>query len=313
MRWFGGVRRKAPAGTALQDPLPLNESPNDGSPTSMIAGRERVRGVPYALPADMEEINRLDFQHYMLRYAFQGNYAAPIGSPSSILDAGTGTGRWAIEMAHAFPNANVIGIDVKPPAVDQQASFGAGVDLRPPNYSFVPGNLLEGLSFADGSFDFVHMRLLFTAIPHDRWPFVVGELARITRPGGWIELVDSIGLINGGPNVDLLMNWIRQLAARRAVDLMDGSRIAQYVQDAGLRRVVSHRVDLPTGQHGQRLGSLVATDFLSVCKGFGGVAVSQGLVTQAQWDETVAQAEVDLNVPTYRCVTPFFIAYGQRS
>jgi hypothetical protein len=58
------------------------------------------------------------------------------------------------------------------------------------------------------------------------------------------------------------------------VDLMDGSRIAQYVQGAGLVKGVSQRFDLPTGQHGGRLGSLVAADFFSVCRGFGGVAVA---------------------------------------
>ncbi len=307
MPWFGWSRKK---GSSAGTQVGVMEF--DGSPTTMIAGRERVQGLPYALPADMEEINRLDFQHYMLRHAFQGNFAAPIMDPISILDAGTGTGRWAIELAYAFPNANVIGLDVKPPAVDQQANAGAGMDVRPPNYSFVPGNLLEGLSFNDGAFDFVHMRLLFTAIPHDRWPFVVSELARVTRRGGWVELVDSIGLVNGGPHVERLMEWIRQLAARRAVDLADGSRVAQYVQGAGLTHVVARRIDLPTGAHGQRLGSLVATDFFSVCKGFGGVAVSQGLTTQQAWDETMALAQGDLMTSRYRCVTPFYIAYGQQ-
>lgn len=308
MRWFGWFRRSSGNSTAtMEAPISM-----DGSPTMMMAGRERVVGLPYALPADLEEINRLDFQHYMLRYAFQGNYAAPIGSPHSILDAGTGTGRWAIEMAQTFPQANVIGLDVKPPAVDQQAEANAGMDTRPPNYAFTPGNLLEGLPFADATFDFVHQRLLFTAIPHDRWPYVLSELVRVTRPGGWIELVDSIGLVNGGPNVEMLMDWIRQLSARRGVDLMDGSRVADYVRGSGLTNVAAHRFDLPTGQHGQRLGTLVATDFFSVCKGFGGVAVAQGVTTQEQWDTTLAHAQADLATPAYRCVTPFFIAYGQR-
>jgi tRNA G46 methylase TrmB len=90
----------------------------------------------------MEEINRLDFQHYMLRYAFRGNYAAPIRDPVSILDAGTGTGRWAIEMAQLFPRAEVVGVDVKPPAVDELAAKRPMADQRPPNYRFIPGNLL---------------------------------------------------------------------------------------------------------------------------------------------------------------------------
>jgi len=69
------------------------------------------------------------------------------------------------------------------------ADAGVGVDLRPPNYAFVAGNILEGLPFADGGFDFVHMRLVFFAIPADRWPFVIGELVRVTRLGaGWNRL-----------------------------------------------------------------------------------------------------------------------------
>ncbi|MGH2517124.1 MAG: class I SAM-dependent methyltransferase, partial [Ktedonobacterales bacterium] len=284
----------------------------EGSPTAVIGGRERVVGLPYALPADMEEINRLDFQHYMLRYAFRGNYAAPVGDPASILDAGTGTGRWAVEMAQHFPRADVIGVDVKPPAVDERAANSLTADPRPANYRFVPGNLLEGLPFPDGSFDFVHMRLLFTAIPHDRWPAVVAELVRVTRPGGWVELVDSIGLANGGPHVEQLMEWIRQLSSRRGVDLMDGGRVADYLYRAPLINLQTHRMDLPTGKYGGRLGTLVATDFISVCRGYGGMISASGLTTQARFDDMVAGMQADLDAPDCRCVTPFFIAFGQR-
>lgn len=306
MGLFGRFRRGARA--AVADPRA-----EEGSPTAVMGGRERVVGVPYALPADLEEINRLDFQHYMLRYAFQGNYAAPIGNPMSILDAGTGTGRWAIEMAQLFPLANVIGVDIKPPAVDERAERSRQADPRPENYRFVPGNMLEGLPFPDGSFDFVHMRLLFTAIPHDRWPSVVNELVRVTRPGGWVELVDSIGLTNGGPHVELLMEWIRQLSSRRGVDLMDGGRIGDYVREAPLSNVQTHRVDLPTGRYGGRIGTLVATDFVSVCKGYAGMLAASGVATQEQIEAAVAGMQVDLNAPDCRCITPFFIAFGQRA
>lgn len=304
MDWFGWLRRKQQA--------PSGAMTFSVSPTDIVAGRSRVVGLPYALPADGEEVNRLDFQHYMLRFAFQGNYAAPIQAPASILDAGTGTGRWAIEMAQTFPHANVIGVDVKPPAMDERASTRPDTDLRPQNYSFVPGNLLEGLPFADRTFDYVHQRLLFTAIPHDRWPSVLQELIRVTRPGGWIELVDSIGLANGGPNVEQLMDWIRSLSARRGVDLMDGSRIGDYMRATPLRQQNVRRIDLPTGTHGGRLGRMVATDFFSVCRGFGGLAVAQGITTQSAWDTVLERAQADLTVPSNKCVTPFFITYGQR-
>ncbi|HKT40269.1 MAG TPA: hypothetical protein VJR48_18000, partial [Ktedonobacterales bacterium] len=112
MRWFGWFRGEPQVTSRVKGGFALNDAV-----TGIVAGRERVVGLPYALPADGEEVNRLDFQHYMLRYAFQGNFAAPIAQPVSILDVGTGTGRWAIEMAITFPDVNVIGLDVKPPAV----------------------------------------------------------------------------------------------------------------------------------------------------------------------------------------------------
>src|SRR5579884_281287 len=210
MALFGWLRR----GRRTGDAAALAErgaggAVGEANPLMLIHGRTRTAGVPYALPRDMEEINRLDFQHYMLRFAFQGLYAAPIGAPASILDVGTGTGRWAIEMAELFPAARVVGLDVNPPPPDERAS--RGVDMRPPNYQFTPGNILEGLPFPDGAFDFVHMRLLFTGMPLDRWPSVIGELARVARPGGWVESVESANLLQTGPAFAQVQTWLNQV------------------------------------------------------------------------------------------------------
>ncbi len=127
--------------------------------------RRRLTEAPYVLPSDDKEINRLDFQHYMLRYSLRGNYAAPIQTPFSILDVGSGTGRWATEMARLFPSANVIGTDIAPPNPDAAPQDEAG---KPDNFAFVQGNVLERLPFPDDTFDFTHMRLLLFAIPEAR-------------------------------------------------------------------------------------------------------------------------------------------------
>src|SRR5262249_2787590 len=186
MRWLAWLQRRQ-----------TRETEGVVEPTVVIGGRKRTVGIPYMLPADLEEINRLDFQHYLLRHAFQGNYAAPIRHPTSILDVGTGTGRWAWEMAAAFPQAHVIGLDINQPPSDAVP----GREVNPPNSAFRLANVLEGLPFPDGRFDFVHMRLMILALPADRWAFVVNELARVTRLGGWVESVEYGGEKNGGPAV----------------------------------------------------------------------------------------------------------------
>lgn len=301
MRWFGWFRKKPASAEAV------------GSSVAMIGGRLRKVGIPYALPADLEEQNRLDFQHYVLRFTFKGNYAAPIDNPRTILDVGCGTGLWAREMAAIFPQAEVTGFDVNMPPADERGGMAYGVPLRPPNYRFQAGNVLEGLPFPDQSFDFVHMRLLVLAIPHDRWPFVVGELARVARVGGWVESVEAGTLRSGGPATDLIMTWITTMLAQRGISFPDGGSVGELMRAAGLANVVAQEADLPFGPYGGRVGSLLATDFFNGARAYGGLFEKLGIATVEQFNQAMAQAAADTSSPEVRCISPFFIAYGQRA
>ena len=83
-----------------------------------------------------------------------------------------------------------MGVDIVPPA-STTASVRQGREDAPDNYVFVQGDVTKGLPFGDNTFDFVHMRLVVMALPATTWLPVVQELHRVTRPGGWIELVDT--------------------------------------------------------------------------------------------------------------------------
>jgi ubiquinone/menaquinone biosynthesis C-methylase UbiE len=304
MRWFGWLRRKPSALSAAHET------------TGMSAGRLRTRGVPYLLPYDVEELNRLDFQHYMLRAALRGNYAAPIDTPSSILDIGTGTGRWARELAATFPNATVIGVDLNPPPLDDVSEQGQGQghddELRPANYTFVPGNILEGLSFADGSFAFVHQRALLAAIPHDRWPSVAHELARLTKPGGWVESLEVTELQRGGPATTQLVNWLQAVLARRGVEFADGGKVADHLRQAGLVNIGTRVAHMPCGDAGGRTGKMLAADWFSLFNATNGFMVALGLTTAEEFDRVSAAARVELASSQGQCFMPVYIAYGQR-
>lgn len=57
----------------------------------------------------------MDLQHHLITMSLNGElYLAPLMNPTRILDIGTGTGLWAIEMADRFPKAMVIGTDLSP-------------------------------------------------------------------------------------------------------------------------------------------------------------------------------------------------------
>lgn len=272
-----------------------------------FGGRRHLTGVPYALPKDDQEVNRLDFQHYLLRLALRGNYAAPINNPHDILDVGCGSGRWPLEMAQLFPTANVIGVDLVPPPVDGDPTHYAG----PANYVFVTGNVLEGLPFGDRSFDFAHQRLLISALPASNWPAVVQELIRVTRRGGWVELVEGdIKAAQGGPALNQIGAWIYEAVGRRGIDVNMCRQIGVMLQRAEMANVMQREIRLPLGRQFGRVGAMMETNFLALFEGVKGLVIAMGIATQAEYEATLQEAirEIDRGSPA----GVLYIAYGQR-
>nr|ADE10096.1 AdoMet-MTases [Tremella fuciformis] len=145
----------------------------------------------YVLPADQQELDRLDHQHYGFK-ARQGgkNYLAPIkavlgndGRGKRILDVGTGSGIWAIEMAQEYPAAEVVGLDLAP----------VQKETVPENCRFEIDDASKGLPFPDGTFDVVHARLLTVGIRH--WRGLVNDMVRVLQPGGLAVLVEMDGML----------------------------------------------------------------------------------------------------------------------
>lgn len=272
-----------------------------------LMGRLFLRDVPYVLPKDMGEVNRLDFQHYMMRSALRGNYAAPIGTPDSILDVGSGTGRWAIEMATLFPRASVTGIDVAAPQPDEST---AGAIAQPANYHFVSGNVLEGLPFPDGSFTYVHQRYMIGAIPRDQWPYTVAELVRVTRHGGWIELVEAGTSRGGGAALATVDGWVASVLARRGLDIHLGSHLREFLEGAGASAVTVREINLPLGAHGGRIGTLVESDYFAAVDAMRAPVIALGMATEEEYDRAARAALRE--VQRGKCVFPVYVVYGHR-
>lgn len=67
----------------------------------------------YPLPNDEAEMERMDLKHHVMRLLCDGRlHIAPLSNPRRILDLGTGSGIWAIEMGEKFPDATISGVDL---------------------------------------------------------------------------------------------------------------------------------------------------------------------------------------------------------
>jgi SAM-dependent methyltransferase len=105
-----------------------------------------------------------------------------------VLDGACGPGGWALEIAYNHPEIEVFGFDVSQAMIDYANAQARVQGLD--NASFKVMNLLKPLDFPGSSFDLVNVRFV-NFLPAATWPQFVSELARVTRPGGFIRLTES--------------------------------------------------------------------------------------------------------------------------
>ncbi len=252
------LRRKKPSSSHT----PATPSVVTPTPTPVVREvsgldqRVRLADSLYLLPKDAQEDNRLNYQHHVMHLSIGSHFVAPLPQElGHILDVGTGTGIWAVEMARLYPRAQVVGVDLG------ASSFKTDV---PGNCVLQIGNVLEKLPFPDQSFDYTHQRFLVSAIPGARWPDVIRELVRVTRPGGWIELLEINNLfLNPGPETTRLATWITQVSAALGFDANAVPGLGHWLEEAGLQRVESQDIVVPLGEWGGRVGALLKRDLLA--------------------------------------------------
>ncbi len=129
--------------------------------------------------------------------------------PRRILDLGTGTGRAAFALAHRFPDAEVVGVDIAEEMLaDARARTPPELEGR---VRFEPADAAK-LSFEDAAFQLVSLANMI--------PFF-DELARVTARGGAVVLSFS-----GGPGTPIYVEPARlreQLGKRGFSDFAEFS------------------------------------------------------------------------------------------
>ncbi|KAI0023897.1 S-adenosyl-L-methionine-dependent methyltransferase [Xylariomycetidae sp. FL0641] len=203
----------------------------------------RYKHGRYPIPNDEVEQNREDMLHAMMLEATDGKlFFAPIGGhPHKIIDLGTGTGIWAVEMADKYPSAEVLGIDLSP--------------IQP---YWVPANckfLLDDVedSWENGpDWDFAHMRNM---IPILKDPLkVLKDVFHNLKPGGWVELQDVDGMVHCDDDTlppdwpvlqftELMVEAFSKLGTKSHAAVFGG----QYLAECGFVNIQHHTIKLPYG------------------------------------------------------------------
>ncbi|CZS95211.1 related to TAM domain methyltransferase [Rhynchosporium agropyri] len=135
------------------------------------------RAGTYWGPNDDTAQENLDLFHHIFNLSLDGNlFLAPIGpNPQRILDIGTGTGIWAIDVADQYPSASVV-------ATDLSAIQPSDV---PPNLEFQIDDFTLPWTFSKNTFDFVHARCIYGSVAD--YPALYSSVLDHLKPGGWFE------------------------------------------------------------------------------------------------------------------------------
>jgi ubiquinone/menaquinone biosynthesis C-methylase UbiE len=107
--------------------------------------------------------------------------------PRRILDLGCGTGSTTLMLKQAFPEAEVIGLDLSPYMLvrAEDKAKTAGLEIQ-----WYHGNA-EQTGFADESFDLVTASLLFHETPPSVSQSILRESFRLLKVGGEVAILDG--------------------------------------------------------------------------------------------------------------------------
>lgn len=202
----------------------------------------------YLLPNDDAEQEREDMKHAtILSVCADKLYFAPISEDQHdqmrVLDVGTGTGIWCVEMGDLYPSAEIIGVDLSP----------IQPDWVPPNVRFVVDDIESEWLYQPNHFDMIHARHMAIAIKD--WNHVLSSAWTHLKPGGWLEFCE----LDYWPNSDdgtmtpdnAHLRWtylVTDGLARAGVDLHAALLLKERVIRAGFQNVTEHVIKVPIGQ-----------------------------------------------------------------
>ncbi|TVY17995.1 Secondary metabolism regulator laeA [Lachnellula arida] len=236
-----------------------------------------LRRASLIRPPLKEEVERLQIVHNVLNLVFDGRLLfPPLTRPRRILDLGYGSASWAIEVAEQNERADVqmtglvqrVGLCHKEGCRKgcwsmEGTNFKCqvlGVDINPWQPEEVPRNLYlqvddlnrTQVASLPHTFDLVHSRMMASGIHVNRWRDYVRDMFRVTRPGGWSQMVElyfNVQSDNGSLSDDhALRQWsTRYMESLEGLkDLRVPLRLPNMMRDAGFVDVEHRMVMLHT-------------------------------------------------------------------
>ncbi len=113
----------------------------------------------------------------------------PDFKPKRIIDLGCGLGHNVLPIAQAFPDAEVVAVDVGAPMLRYGLARAKALGVN--NVTFVQANVESLPQFADGSFDWVQTTMFLHETSYSSMKNIFKESHRLLAPGGFVLHVEQ--------------------------------------------------------------------------------------------------------------------------
>lgn len=215
---------------------------------------------------------RWQVKHELVKLAIDGLFSIPhlvvTQQQKTILHIGCGgDASWAMEVASKYPKWTVIGLDNYQHYTTHTTSFLSR------NFKFIKClDVLQALrNFPDQTFDFIASRFSVTSYTFDQYQSVMNECIRITKPGGYIEVMEMDLRIYHQRMISssithLLNNEVIKVIESKSLD----PRLARRLQDLIKSDIPSEikYISLPIGVWGGKIGVMFRDDVHSLVASF---------------------------------------------
>ncbi|GAB0136405.1 hypothetical protein EsDP_00004706 [Epichloe bromicola] len=266
----------------------------------------------YPIPNDDLEQNRENMKHAMLMMLTGDKpFFSPIGDhPQKILDIGTGTGIWAIEVGDRYPSAQVCGIDLTP----------IQPEWVPTNVSFLVDNC--ELDWIERDVDLAHFRFMVMILKDIST--VLGHAFESLRPGGWIELqeLQGVPLCDDGTMTDddpvkYLYDTAGKAYSKFGMSTTLPAELEPHLRQAGFENIHCQIMKVPIGPWAKETTmrnvglyqKMAVLDFLPTLSGRPFKALG---MSEAEAEVTVAMARKGLDDANVHRYFNYYFWYAQK-
>ncbi|KAH8689643.1 S-adenosyl-L-methionine-dependent methyltransferase [Talaromyces proteolyticus] len=225
----------------------------------------------YNFPNDEQEQDRLDMIHHVYYRVLNDRlFLAPIDPDQGlrVLDIGTGTGIWSVDLGDQHPGASLI----------------MGIDLSPIQPLWVPPNvkfIIDDIELdwnESQPYDYIHCRYMAGSIKD--WPRLIRQCYENLKPGGWLELQESANTLYSEDNslkpdnaMVTMMNGLMEACEKIGRTMDPAPSMKEWVQDAGFEKVKQEIFKLPIGSWPKdprlkEIGTLLGVNFVEGVEAF---------------------------------------------